>query len=71
MNNTPRKSLSYPTLTHLVEITASDYHKLRSIMTERSEIEKLIKWQKGKFIRLTTTTFTQEPRKSFNQSGKY
>ncbi len=67
MNNTNYRSLTYPTLTHLVELTANDYAKLRRIMMERNEIEKFIKWQQAKFIRLTTTTYINEQQKSFNK----
>lgn len=54
MNNTPYQSSYYPSLSQLIEITASDYSKLRRIMSERGELEKFIKWQKHKFIKLTT-----------------
>ena len=52
MNNLPYQSQDYPTLTHLVEIAASDYCKLRHLMLERNEIDKFILWQQAKFIRI-------------------
>lgn len=70
MNTQGYQSHYYPTLSALVEITASDYLKLKRIMTERDELPKFIKWQRGKFIRLTTTIFLPDSQKSF-AGGKY
>ena len=53
MNTTNYQSQSYPTLSQLVIITKADYQKLRSLMIERNEVEKFIKWQKARYIRIT------------------
>ena len=52
MKSLTYQSSSYPTLSQLIEITASDYNKLRHLMTERGELEKFVNWQKSKFIRI-------------------
>ena len=54
MNNQPYQSQDYPTLSQLIEITHSDFNKLRNLMTERGEYYKFTKWLQGKFIRITT-----------------
>ena len=63
------QSSAYPTLSQFVEITASDYVKLRVIMTKRNELEKFIKWQKGKYFRLSGHHIEMEVATKFNASG--
>lgn len=54
MKDTPFVSEHYPTLTHMIEITHSDYHRLCCLMIERGEYDKFRNWLSGKFIRITS-----------------
>ena len=52
MNTNNYQSQSYPTLSHLIEISSRDYEKLRRLMLERGELEKFQKWLRHKYIRI-------------------
>lgn len=53
MNTTNYQSQTYPTLTQLIVISSADYLKLRTLMIAQNELEKFIKWQRSKYIRIT------------------